>query len=112
MHVPLSLSFRPPRQSRSHQQVNYSGPSLNCGAFPPIWSQGAFEPTKICAAISTPGSPSIVPSVRPWTFLLFHPARVLPHELQKQRPQFSEVSKKVTLFSPLTHSKASDPTSA
>jgi len=41
------------------------GCSSNCGASPPMWSHGAFDPTNMCIAISMPGSPSTHPRVKP-----------------------------------------------
>jgi len=63
---PLSRSDRGCNGPRvNHASRSTGACSAYCGALPPMWSHGALESTKMCISISTPGSPSMHPRVRP-----------------------------------------------
>ena len=112
--------YNAPHQRPGHERSEWPGPtacdcyaslslSSNCCAVPPIWSQGAFEPTNMCFSISISGSPSTVPNVMPITLPLKKPHKVDPQTLQNPSPQSFSDSYRWTLSPPSIHLNLLEP---
>src|SRR5271157_4363816 len=67
-YAPQEVQKGPLPQERQHYLPAFGvrSPSRNCGAEPPISSQGAFEPTRMCYPIRAPGSSSRSPAGTPY----------------------------------------------